>query len=415
AQPAAPATPPLTREQVGLKKDLAWNTRQTDYWTKQLKARLDPLEKSTGPVQYPAAMAAVQNLNQARAEAQKAAANIQALPADHPELTQETQAFITAAKALEAEILRFQKITAPLSKAGPLTKDPNLKPDTDKVNSLTDRYRFFVPDTSQFPAFTQTLTDDPATLAEANRIATQYAPLIQHGFPQGVTLGRALKGLQQKRAEFLTKAQAYQTQIPAAIAEDLKNVRRFAQQGVDKKAPGFFGPNGGVVQQLGFAKARANLLAALDPVAGKTQIDLVNQTEADVKTLAASLRDQIIQNNTLPGDAFGEPDRDAVIAAATAALLKQHPGIEILAVRIPMSNWKRTTEWRLQNTTWYKYDSSRVQPQVVVKHSDTLAAIRPINVYKRHLEGDRLSAIPFDNKDDEIPPARLLPLAKLGN
>ncbi|MEM6394177.1 MAG: hypothetical protein AAF797_15535 [Planctomycetota bacterium] len=412
-QPAAPAQPPLTREQVGLKKDLAWTTRQTDYWTKQLKARLDPIEKATTPVQYPAAMAALQNLNQARAEAQKAAANIQALPADHPELTEETQAFITAAQALKAQTLRFQKVTAPLSQAGPLTKDPQLKPDTDKVANLTDRYRFFVPDASQFPAFTQTLTDDAATLAEAQRIAKKFGPLITHQFPQGVTLGRALRGFQQKRTEFLNKARAYQPQIPAAIAEDLANARKYAQQGVDKKAPGFFGPNGGVVQQLGFARDRANLFAALDPVAGKTQVDLVNQTEADIKTMAASLRDQIIQNNTLPADAFGEPDRDAVIAAATAALLEQHPGIEILAVRIPMTNWKRTTEWRLQNTTWYKYDSSRVQPQVVVKHSGTLAAIRPINVYKRHLQGDSLTASPFDNQDDEIPPARLLPLAKV--
>ncbi|MEM1212566.1 MAG: hypothetical protein AAGI68_09745 [Planctomycetota bacterium] len=413
AQPAAPAKPPLNREQVKLKKDLAWTTRQTDYWTKQLKARLDPLEKANTPVQYPAAMAALQNLNQARAEAQKAATNIQALPADHPELAQETQAFITAAKGLEAELLRFQKLTAPLQKAGPLTKDPELKPDTDKVSNLTDRYRFFSLDASHFARFTQTLTDDQATLAEAQRIATKYGPLITHSFPEGVVLGRALKGFQQRRAEFLNKARAYQPQIPAAIAEDLANVRKFAQQGVDKKAPAFFGPNGGVQQQLGFARDRANLLAALDPAAGKTQVDRVNQAEADVKKLAASLRDQIIQSNTLPADAFGEPDRDAVIAAAVARLQEQHPGIEVLAVRIPMPKWKRTTEWRLQNTTWYKYDSSRVQPQVVVKHSDTLAAIRPVNVYKRHLEGDRLNAVMFDGKDDEIPPARLLPLAKV--
>jgi len=85
----------------------------------------------------------------------------------------------------------------------------------------------------------------------------------------------------------------------------------------------------------------------------------------------------------------------------------------VLAVRFPSEQWSRDSMWRLQNRTWYKIDRSQLQAQVLVKHDDKLAVIRPVNLWIDHIDNDKPSAIPLYDIKDEIQPMNLVLLSKV--
>ncbi|MEM6749329.1 MAG: hypothetical protein AAF612_02560 [Planctomycetota bacterium] len=411
-EPAPP--PPLTAEQRKVKGEMSWSARQAKYWADQAKGRLDGIEQAGDPVQYPALIAAREALLQSQAEMQKVVDGYQQAPAGHPEMADVDRDAQAAATLMQSNLERYNTLGAPLHAAGELMQSPELPADIEKVDSFVDRYRDFQNNTDQMPGYTQTMLEDEAVMAEVGKIAQTYAVLLRHGTPNGVKLSRAIRSFGNRRDAFLQGAQQFAAGAPGAIDGDLASVQELAATGAAEKKPAFFGPHGGIEQRLGWAEARVALLESIDAEAGAAARAKLDAARVSVKEQAATLRETIIAGNTLPADRFREPDRDAVIAKAQEVLLAQHPGLEVLAVHIPMEKWKRVTEWRHSNGAFYKVDRSELQAQFVVKHDDTLAAVRPVNVSKNHMQGDTLWAGCFDGPDDEIPARRLIPLEKVG-
>lgn len=69
--------------------------------------------------------------------------------------------------------------------------------------------------------------------------------------------------------------------------------------------------------------------------------------------------------------------------------------------------------WRLENRTWYLIDRSRLQAQVIVKHDDKLAVIRPVNLWIDHVAGDKQTAFPMDDLKAELEPSRYIQVEKV--
>ena len=106
-------------------------------------------------------------------------------------------------------------------------------------------------------------------------------------------------------------------------------------------------------------------------------------------------------------------DRDELVAYATKAWAELQPDAQVLTARIPSQAWTRDTRWEWSNGAFYKIDASKVQVQLIVKHDDTLAVIRPVNLYKNHLKGDTVNAYPMDAIDEDLLPQRYLMLEKV--
>ena len=129
-----------------------------------------------------------------------------------------------------------------------------------------------------------------------------------------------------------------------------------------------------------------------------------------MKRQQTSLKDVIITSNQLPPDRFQGADRDVLSKLAIQAWKEREPNAKVLAVRIPSQEWKREVLWRNQTGTWYKIDRSKVQVQVIVQHDAKLAVVRPVNLWKDHLDNNQIKAFPFHDENIELRPQGFLVL-----
>jgi hypothetical protein len=191
----------------------------------------------------------------------------------------------------------------------------------------------------------------------------------------------------------------------------LAEVRKIADQAVAEQKPLFF--TGGIPQQLGFAEEMLELCQSLDKKMAAALNKEVEQLKAYLKKTEHSLRTAIIAANTLPSDRYRGDDRATLEKKAADTWKKIEPDAEVLTVRLPNEKWKREILWRNQTGTWYKIDRSRMQAQVIVKHDDKLAEIRPINLWIDHLSQNALTGTPYHEKGEELQPSFLLSLEKV--
>lgn len=307
-----------------------------------------------------------------------------------------------AAKVLEPLHAKLQKVVDPAAY-------PQLKEDLARVQGLGQMLN---PDVFRQP--------DPARAAavaaqagpgreEHDRVVKAYRLLIAQQTDDGERIGKATQYLAERLKAFDEAAAAKRTALPGEIKADLDEANRRADQGVKEQKAAFFGPQGGVYQPLSHAEERVALLAVLDADAAKVATQSVAQTRASIRQKGAALRQQIVAENPLPPDRYTGRDKQALADLAVAAWKKAQPDAQVLAVRIPSEKWEREAMWRYQNRTWYLIDRSRLQAQVIVKLDDKLAAVRPINLWTDHVDGDKLSAIPMeDDPKREVDPTLLL-------
>lgn len=252
-----------------------------------------------------------------------------------------------------------------------------------------------------------------AAKEELVKFAKTYELLAAQGTEAGKRCSGVANYLSERFNNFAKAADAKKAALPGQIKADIDQAVQMADTAVTNKTPAFFGEGGGVQQRLGWAKSKIVLLSALDADAGKTAEKTLADTQAAMKQKLASLRDDIITQNPLPPDRYTGADKQAIIDRAVAAWKAVQPDANVVAVRVIGEKWEREALWRLENRTWYYIDRSRLQAQVLVKHDDKLAVIRPVNLWIDHVSGDKQSAYPMDALKDELPPHRYLTLEKV--
>lgn len=251
----------------------------------------------------------------------------------------------------------------------------------------------------------------PAAREELARVLKAYAPLLAHEADAGKPVKAAADHLAKQLKAFDAAAAEKKKALPDQIRADLDKANQMAEQAVKEQKPLFF--RGGIPDLLKRAEGKVAIFNALDPEAAKALQTALTDAGKQMKERQASLRQLIIAETPLPPDRYAGADKAALAEKAVAAWKAQQPDARVLAVRIPSDQWERETSWRRQNTTWYKFDRSALQVQVLVRHDDKLAVIRPVSLYADHLKNDSVTASPLYDVTDELTPELFLLTEKI--
>lgn len=266
---------------------------------------------------------------------------------------------------------------------------------------------------SQRALAADTFKQADAAKKECIRIARKYGRLMQQETSQGKTLEGYGNGFLRNHAAFLARAEELKGELPGEIRSHLSQAKQYADEAVANQKPAWF--NGGIPQQMDFARERVVLLEVIAPDEGKTLRAEVVAAEGALKKQAESLRELIIRENEMPSDRFQGEDRDKAIKTAISGWKVQQKDFKVLKVRIPSENWTRETKWTYSNGTWYYSDRSRLQVRLIVADHENseLAIDRPINVIKDHQKGDSMIGVPLWGFEDELPPSSYLLRSKV--
>lgn len=245
---------------------------------------------------------------------------------------------------------------------------------------------------------------------EHDRIVKDYELLIRQQTDLGKRLSVMSGDFQQKRLLFLDAARQQQEDLPGQIDSELQQIATLAGQAVREHNPLLFIDQ--IPQKMDQISEKLLLLQSLDPDAAKPRLEQIGRVREDLTVKQQTLSQGIIDSNPMPADHYTGTDRKKIEQLAVEAWQKEQPDAEILAVRIPATSWKRETLWRFQNA-WYFVDRSRLQVQLLIKHNEKLAVIRPINLWIDHTSQDEYKAFPMDGINDNLAPQRFLRLERI--
>ncbi|MEM6313932.1 MAG: hypothetical protein AAF743_07580, partial [Planctomycetota bacterium] len=341
--------------------------------------------------------------NDALRKAGFAADSVKKLPGDHPLVQEQIKKFQDAATRIDATQAVFAKIFEAKQAGTDTTQFGDIEADLKKLNEITDGYGNWQELFWNRPAFaTQLLTDHPNAVAEYNRIAQAYAPLLKSDTAEAKQLNNRLAYVANRLNELQQARVQYLPFNLEKATEALDAAQQLINTGINEKKPAFFGEDGGVNQQLGMAEVRIALIAAIEPGRERAYQQRYENLTAQSSQAATMLRESIIANNRGPDDRYRGPDRDAILAKVRAAYLAEYPDDTILAIRIPGENWERITKWEWFHDAFYKVDYSKLQASVIIQTSPTEATYYPVNLRVDHLKNDEFAAYPWSKEDAPV-------------
>ena len=317
----------------------------------------------------------------------------------------------------DAKVVTAADFLRPLQKKLHDLIDPKNYPDFDtdqkrlrELSAMFARPEILI---SQRSLAAETYQQAEAAKAECIRLAKKYARIMQQQTAQGESIEAYGNGFLRNHAAYLARAEELKGELPGEILSHLSEASRYADEAVANQKPAWF--NGGIPQQMDFARERAELLRVIDPESGKELDAEIKQAEAKLKEQAESLRELIIRENEMPADRFAGEDRDKAIETAISGWKVQQKEFKLLKVRIPSESWSRETKWTYSNGTWYFSDRSRLQVRLLVADHENpeLAIDRPINVIKDHQKGDTMIGVPLWGFEAELPPSSYMLRAKI--
>ncbi len=377
---------------------------------KQLVENLKPVQDQS-TIDHRLIAQGMNTIAQARQRSGLVREHFEALPADgqglRPAVEELEQAMASVAASETVLTPIHKKLSALINPAS----YPNLTVDTERLRDLAGMYanpNLLVQDREQAAAL---IIEAQAAWEEHQRLIKQYATLIHQRTEEGERLESISRHFVKQFNRFAAAAQQQKAVLPGQIQADVDRATAMVSEATAKKNPLFF--TGGIPQQLDMAGQKLALYIALDPQGAHALQRKINQMRQGLKQQQAALKDQIIESNELPPDRYTGSDRDAVSKIATEAWKIVQRGAKLLAIRIPSQGWKREVMWRNQTGSWYKIDRSKLQVQLIVKHDDKLAVVRPIDLWKNHLSSDQIKAFPFHEKDAELQPQEFLLLEKV--
>jgi hypothetical protein len=367
--------------------------------------------KQKSAVSDDALSAAMGSIQSAGRQAGYADDQFKKLPAEHPTV----KAAADELKAAVARVDAAEKAIEPLSKASAKAGDggsyPELQADITRLNELAAMLGTGVLSAVDRTPAAELARQLPALKEEGDRLLKKYEPLLSKNTDASRNLQANAKRLSYQVGKFEEALAREKQALPKQIETDMAQAAKLAERAVKEQKPAFF--RGGVADNLRFAENKLVLYEALDTTGAAKLKEKLEQTREAVKKQEASLAGAIVEANPLPPDTYAGADKAGLIQRATDAVKKQNPKAEVLAVRIPKSQWERETKWRYENREWRKIDRSRLQAQVIVKRDDKIAEIRPVNLWTDHTNNDAISATPLFGEKEELSPGDLLPIAKV--
>jgi hypothetical protein len=409
----SPSVAKLDYKQEKLVKDARWYVRETEKYAggaAEVVARLDG--EGVKPV-HSEVLGALEAVAMGWTKQKLAAEYIGQLPAGHPQVEPTAEAVRAGGDRLGALESRLKAVDVELSKITGMEHYPEYEKDYGLLRDLSGRYARFEITVQQPEKLARIIEEDGEVLKEIQRIARTYLPLVEQRTDTGVKMEQAFNHFQTSRSGFVGELIEYKNGLPAAFESDLKGANDLADQGVAEGKPGYFGENSGIAQRFGWAEQKLIVLRAFGEEEAKPYVERLEEVRGQIRERAKSLEAQIIAENALPNDAYVGGDRDELVKYAEEAWAEEQPGAEVLMARIPSQAWTRDTRWRWSSGAFYKIDASHVQVQLIVKHDEKLAVIRPINLSKNHLKGDTVAASALWGVDVEVGPRSYLLLEKV--
>lgn len=288
---------------------------------------------------------------------------------------------------------------------------PTLEADIKRLGELAAMYSDPQILQSRRERAAEAIRQATAAVAEKSRLLTTYASLIQQQTDAGKRLAGSSAYFDEMYGQFNAAAQKLKAEFPADLKKDMDETTKLADQAVAEQKPAFF-PNG-IADRLVQIEEKVALFAALDAAGADAATKQLTDLRTNLKARANQLKDAIINANELPPDRYTGADRAQLEQLATDAWKKIQPDAKILKIRIPNQAWQRDTAWRYQNSSWYRIDRSRVQVQLLVQQDDKLAVIRPVDLWKDHMNNDQILAAPMDDLKSELIPQDFVLLGKV--
>jgi hypothetical protein len=325
------------------------------------------------------------------------------LPPDHSSV----KAAAADLKAAVARIDASEKALDPVLKQVAKNTDPgaDFKVDCDRLKEL--REMLLVGNLQHDRAkVAEVVKQLPGLKAEHERLRQKYAALLKQNTGESEQLKRNGQQLDYTVGEFEKKLEQEKIQLPQQFDADLAQIEKLADTAVKENRPAYF--KGGIADNFRYAADKLVLYEALDPAGAKAAADKLAAAKEKVKQQEASLAESIIAGNDLPPDTYTGADKADLVSRATDAIKKQNPAAQVLAVRIPSSQWDHERMWRNQNREWYLIDRSKLQAQVITKRDAKIAEIHPVNLWKDHVNADKISAFPLFEAKEELSPQSLM-------
>lgn len=412
-KPAPPAAEgvKLDYKQEKLLKDARFHLNELEGFNKKLAAWATKAAavKDKSTIQWSDAQAIGELVAKAKTRVEYSGNAIKQLPGNGRGVAEQAGRRSILSEQLAGEMKKIQPIYAYLAKLVNPSTYPTLAADLQRMRGLSQIYSDTGVLTRDAEQSAAAIKQGPAAWAEFQKFAKVYGPLSNQTSEFGKQVRGAGMGFANRYKAFATAVQETKNSLPPQIDQHLANAAKDADVAVAQKKPLFF--TGGVKQKMDWARDKTALLAAVDEPAGKQYDAKIAAAEANIKKKQELLRDDIIAANRMPNDNYSHPDRKVIEAKAIAEWKKREPNAKILAVRMPVENWKRKRTLWLRDRTITETDASHLQVQLIVQHDAKLAVIRPINLSKDHTMNDQLKASPFDAESEKVSdlrPARFL-------
>ncbi len=413
ASAGASATPRLDYRQQEELKNARFYLREVEGKVaalEQLVGQVNPVSDVT-TLDFRLLQRGMNTVAEARQRAGLVGPRLATLPATADGVAEAGAELKTLLTRLDTADQSLQPLHAQLAALVDPKSHPKLAADTARIRELAAMFSDPLLFQSHRPHAAARVRELTSAQAEHTRVLAAYAALLRQTTAESTALTAASAHFVDRVGLFTAEMNAQRAALPGSIDADFQKIDRMVQEAVSNQKPAFF--TDGIPFELGLLEEKIDLLDALEPARTAANRNRMKAVQGQVQKQQAALREAIIAANELPRDEFQGGERAELVKLATDAWRKLEPGATVITVRIPSSAWKRDTRWRNQTGDWYKIDRSFVQAQVIVRHSDTLAVIRPVDLAKNHLEGDRITAAPMDALKDELMPHRFLLLKKV--
>jgi hypothetical protein len=406
----------LNYQQEKLLKDAVSYLDEAENYITQLEGRIKDLKvgDSSVPIENVKSW-----LNYAKTSSERleyAKNRFDQLPADNAEVKPELDRLAPLTESLAKVDAKLKELEAGLMKVVQQGEGSGFQADFDRLREITQTYGDPQLIQRRPEAAIEVIKQMAAVKAERQRIAEKYADLLKQNTNHSEQMQGTLRYFDDTFRQFEQATQDYASRAPAEIDG---NVAQAIQMGKDASAnqnPAFFGPQGGVTEQLGYAQARLDVFTAIAPDTPqvKQSAEKLAAARVEVDQMQAALLEQIVQNNQPPAEPYSGPDKDQLVEIIKTKWTESGVTAEVLKIGINSQNWQRDVYWEWDGTdTWNKTDKSRIQGFVIVRLNDTLAATYHVNLVKDHLSSDRIDAYFFDDPKSEPIVLRKFPLDKL--
>ncbi len=244
----------------------------------------------------------------------------------------------------------------------------------------------------------------PQMQAELKQMLGRWEPRLA-AKPNDASLQAMVRKLQWVD-EQLTDLSDYAVQrgqaLPGQIDQQIAQVQRLIDIAVTEKRPAYFGPTGGITQQLGYAESMLRMLEATNKPAHPAAVASIEAIRAKSREAQKSLSEEIIRNNKLPAELYSGPDVEALRESVIKTWNELHPGDQVLKVVFKTDGWSRTTRWDWSEgyKAFYKVDYDHIQPSLWYKKDDSYAVAVPVEIYKDYMKEGRIVIKPWDREAD---------------